>query len=152
MLKNVADLIIKKVDSIIQTESFYRKPLMDGVSFVGKVDCIAKTMDGITTIIDWKTANKNYTRKRVEKDNQLTYYRWLVGNHPLVFVVMNKETCEARWHMTTRTDEQVEKTLSIARRTHQEMEERKIFRGVYNNKCGYCEFNGNYCGGNTGDF
>jgi len=153
MLTNVCDLVVDKVDTVVQTEKFYKRWLLDGVSFVGKVDCIAKLKDNSTIIIDWKTAGKNYTRSRVEKDNQLTYYNWLVGgNHPLAFVVANKETCEARWHTTARSPEQVEQALELARRVHREMQERETFRGVHNNKCEWCEFNGTYCGGNIGDF
>jgi len=153
MLINVFNLIEERVNTVVKTESFHRKQLVEGVTFVGKVDCVAKLKDGTTTIIDWKTSSKNYTRTKVEKDNQLTYYNWLVGgNHPLAFVVANKETCEVNWHPTARSPEQVEQALELARRVHREMQERETFRGVHNNKCEWCEFNGTYCGGNVGDF
>jgi RecB family exonuclease len=121
--------------------------------FSGKVDCVAKLNNGETVIIDWKTASKNYMPSKVKKDKQLTFYRWLVDkDYPLAFVVANKETGEVQWHDTIRSQGQIDTALQMAIRAHQEMQEREEFRGVYNNKCDYCEYNGTYCGGNVGDF
>jgi hypothetical protein len=136
----------------------FRRISCDGFDFVGKIDCYGE-IEGRYTIIDWKTANKPYTKKKVENNDQLTAYAWLMDHtatpsmRDVGFMVMTKPPdSKVYWHPSTRDNNQIRQFEQLVSRTHEEMETRQDFPGKHRkNVCKWCEYAYVYCRAD-GDF
>jgi len=135
MVENVISSIRKREFDVIGIEK-----RVSGVGFLGYVDCLAK-VDGIPTMIDWKTTNKPYDQKLVDGHNQLTAYAWLLQpeTYRLCYVTILKGVNDVEWWFTNRTPDQIRDYQEKVNVTRIEME-----KGNYHAKdgwhCGWCDF------------
>ena len=65
-------------------------------NFRGRVDCLA-VVNGKQTLIDWKTSSGKFDDKKVNNDEQLTAYGWMLPGEweGMAFGVVDKKTYEA---------------------------------------------------------
>ena len=120
--------------------------------FKGVADCIC-LFNGKKTIIDWKTSSYPYDQERIDTDEQLTAYGWMLDGEweQLAFCVVNKRNKDIYWYPTYRTQEQIKEFQKKVDRVRLELETKEKFLGVHckeqcmawNRKCdlwetGYC--------------
>jgi len=123
-------------------------------NFKGRADCLAR-VDGELVLIDWKTTSREFKKRRVEEDEQLTAYGWMMPNEwtMMAFGVANKRTLEAYWYPTWRSPEQISEFAVKVKHIRAELETRQKFIGeytrqacmAYNRKCDL--WLGNFCRG-----
>ncbi|MEW6682636.1 MAG: PD-(D/E)XK nuclease family protein [Nitrospirota bacterium] len=83
-----------------------------GVTFIGYPDLYAR-VDGLRTLVDFKTAQASYDPEEVRLNEQLTAYWWLLeANHlpvdRVAFCVLLKlKEPRIEWHFATRRPEEV---------------------------------------------
>lgn len=121
--------------------------------YSGRVDCLG-LVGTDRVIVDWKTASKPFTQKRVDEDGQLTGYGYLLPGEwdKMAFVVAIKETSEVHWYETTRTQKQIDEFIKMVAAVRVKMECDSKFVGVHNhNQCRYCDLAPYNCSG-SGDF
>lgn len=78
--------------------------------FSGVIDCIAM-IDNQRYIIDWKTSTPQYTQKRVDKDRQVTVYKWLDGakdDTKVAYGILLKGTSKFQFLVSERTEEDIQ--------------------------------------------
>jgi CRISPR/Cas system-associated exonuclease Cas4 (RecB family) len=68
--KRVVNWVEKNEYTILGTEVRHWAPLTDEIGLFGIIDAIAETRDGEVVLIDWKTANSQWTASRT-KDGKL---------------------------------------------------------------------------------
>jgi len=101
-------------------------------NFRGRIDCVAN-VNGHKTIIDWKTASREYDPSHVDTDEQLTAYNYLMPDIEfLAFCVGVKGTQNVYWYETIRTKQQVDEFEQMVKSTRREMETLEKFPGMYN--------------------
>lgn len=123
-------------------------------NFRGRADCLAK-VDNEVILIDWKTTSREFSAHKVETDEQLTAYGWMLPDEwtMMAFGVVNKNTHEAYWYPTWRSSEQIAEFAQKVKDTRTELETREKFRGehtreacmAWNRKCDL--WLGNFCRG-----
>ena len=121
--------------------------------FSGRIDCLA-LVDGKKVIIDWKTASKPFTQRKVDTDGQLTGYGYLLPDEwdGMAFVVAIKGTSQVHWYETTRTQDQIDAFVKMVAAVRVKMECDNKFVGVHNhNQCKWCDLFPYNCSG-SGDF
>jgi hypothetical protein len=98
---------VENPQSHLQVKISHRLP--GGSEFVGYLDAIAK-LDGILSIIDWKTTTARYPdtpKDLLSLDPQLICYSWLTGISEVAFVVfVRKHHPEIQYLKATISDEQ----------------------------------------------
>ena len=83
-----------------------------GVTFIGYPDLYAR-VDGLRTLVDFKTAQASYDAEEVRLNEQLTAYWWLLETNGLpvdrvAFCVLLKlKEPRIEWHFATRSPEEV---------------------------------------------
>ena len=148
MIRATIALILEKGLEPISTEQYVVRN-----KFSGRIDCIARVGDE-RIIIDWKTASKPFTQRKVDNDGQLTGYGYLLPGEwdKMAFVVAIKETSEVHWYETTRTQAQIDAFVRMVAATRVKMECDSKFVGVHtHNKCRHCDLFPYHCSG-AGDF
>ena len=85
---------------------------LHGVTFLGYPDLYAK-VDGLRTLVDFKTAQAAYDPEEVQLNEQLTAYCWLLEANGLpvdrvAFCVLLKlKEPRIEWHFATRSPEEI---------------------------------------------
>ncbi|MFZ5875420.1 MAG: PD-(D/E)XK nuclease family protein [Nitrospirota bacterium] len=85
---------------------------LGGVTFIGYPDLYAR-VDGLRTLVDFKTAQASYDAEEVRLNEQLTAYWWLLQANGIpvdrvAFCVLLKlKEPRIEWHFATRTTEEV---------------------------------------------
>lgn len=85
---------------------------LDGVTFIGYPDLYGR-VDGLPTLVDFKTAQASYDPEEVRLNEQLTAYWWLLEANGLpvdrvAFCVLLKlKEPRIEWHFATRRPEEV---------------------------------------------
>ena len=105
----IGNRLIDNFDHKLQEMNFVpltSEQRMSNEHYIGVVDCIGM-VNGVRTVIDWKTASSPYSTKDVETSDQLTGYAWLTGCNQVAFCVGVKKTGEVYWYSTTRSPQQV---------------------------------------------
>jgi len=115
----------------LKFEPVISEQMMANDHYVGKVDCIGM-VDGVRTVIDWKTASRPYEDRDVELSDQLTGYAWLTGCHNVAFCVGVKDTGDIYWYSTTRTPQQVSEYEDRILTLRHELKTRAEFPGRHN--------------------
>lgn len=102
--------------------------------FRGLIDCHAY-VDGKKFLIDWKTASRPWPRSRVEEDDQLTAYGWMVPGEweGLAYCVVNKNSGEVYWYPTKRSQERIDQFVERMNRIRELMGGQK-HEGKYTKK------------------
>ena len=139
---------------IHEVEPWLTKDVTRGSEFLyqfrGKADALA-TVDGVLTVLDWKTATRGYEKeKSLEDDRQLGCYRLLAGLEYVqqAFVIGMKPDGEAHWVPTQQTDADLKDLRKWIARNHRQMEYTKDLVGVYDNEvCRWCLVTPDHCGG-----
>ena len=148
MVRSTIALILKKGLKPTSTEQYIVRN-----RFSGRIDCLG-VVNGERILIDWKTASKPFTQRKVDTDGQLTGYGYLLPGKwdKMAFVVAIKETSEVHWYETTRTQEQIDAFVRMVAATRVKMECDNKFVGVHNhNQCKWCDLFPYNCSG-SGDF
>ncbi len=148
MVRSTIALILKKGLDPVSTEQYIARN-----KFSGRVDCLG-LVDGERILIDWKTASKPFTQRKVDNDGQLTGYGYLLPGKwdKMAFVVAIKGTSEVHWYETTRTQEQIDAFVRMVAATRMKMEGDNKFVGVHkHNQCKWCDLQPYHCAG-SGDF
>lgn len=126
-------LIVNLVDKLwaLDFEPIAIEKMVERNKFRGRIDCVAD-VKGEKTIIDWKTANRPYDLGRVDIDEQLTAYSYLLPDVPHQgFCVGVKDTQEIFWYETVRTSKQRDDFEDMVRHIRREMEEADKFPGMH---------------------
>jgi putative RecB family exonuclease len=119
-------------------------PFSESYDFLGFMDCVAE-VDGIWTIVDFKTASRSYDESQVLLDDQLTTYAMAARTlgievERVAFMTLIKtKVPKIEWHFATRSDEQIEEFKSKARFVADD-----IARGRYEKRsgmhCSWCSY------------
>lgn len=148
MVRATAAAILAKDFEPLSTEQYIVRD-----RFSGRIDCLA-LVNGKRMLIDWKTASKPFTQKRVDEDGQLTGYGYLLPGKwdSMAFVVAIKETSEVHWYETTRTQKQIDEFVKMVADVRIKMECDSKFVGVHKHSiCRWCDLFPYHCAG-EGDF
>ncbi len=113
-------------------------------NFKGRADCLAK-VDKEIVLIDWKTSTREFSPYRVQEDEQLTAYGWMLPGDwtMMAFGVANKRTYKTYWYETWRSPEQIQEFADKVKRIRTELETLEKFMGrhtdeacmAWNRKC-----------------
>jgi len=148
LITNTAKLLRQKGFEPLSIEKKCQRP-----GFSGRIDCLGKIGDR-RILVDWKTAGRQFTQKRVDEDEQLTAYGWMLPGEwdRVAFCVGIKSTCMVYWYESTRTKQQLQEFAEQVKIVRREIEEAEKFPGkhtkracmAYNHKCdmwcdGHCE-------------
>lgn len=123
--------------------------LSPGTEFVSYIDAIGE-LDGITSIIEWKTTSTRYTEEPpglLGLDPQLLCYSWMSGISEVAMVVFVRKRCpEIQYMRTTISHEQREQYSLLVQDTIAQIESARFLphSGIRfpNNGCTTCPFIG----------
>ena len=114
-------------EEVVQVNEAFAVPLVDSHGqvlekpMVGEIDCVVRK-GGITTLVDWKTSAKRWSRGQADKSLQPTVYlygyRQLYNLEvPMRFdVVVKNKTPVCEQHVTTRTEDQFHRMVELVKR------------------------------------
>lgn len=110
------------------------------VPLVGVIDLVAE-LDGILTVIDWKTSSSSYGEEDVHLSDQLTTYTLAHPEIPDVAYGLFVKTKEPRfeWHRSRRTGEEVGDLLRKAERVVSDIQAGRFDKRP-GDHCSYCDF------------
>ena len=108
--------------------------------FIGIVDLIA-TVDGLTTIVDFKTAASDYEEHEVALSDQLTAY-WLAdptADRVAYCVLAKTKEPMIQWHFAKRDAGRLAEYLAKVRIVSEDIATGKFYKRP-GKHCGYCDF------------
>ena len=142
-------------ERMLEVNRTFCVPLVDaqGVALekpmVGEMDCLVEKQ-GATVIVDWKSSGRRWPADKAAKDLQPTAYLYTAGllmpeQHiqSFRFDVMTKTKTPAfDQHTTTRTPEQFQRLIALAKIAEQLVQNESFYPAEQSFYCGGCGFQG----------
>jgi hypothetical protein len=141
LLKRFLDSEVPRFAAVTAVErSFSLRVTTVDLPLVGIIDLVAQ-LDGVRTVIDFKTAAAAYQRHEVALSDQLTAYQLAEPDADQVALCVLVRTKEPRidWHISSRQSAHLAEYL-----TKVDLVGRAIVAGLFYKRpgkwCGYCDF------------
>jgi len=127
------------IDDGLRARLFSIEDVMD-VPFVGVIDLMAR-LEGVQTVIDFKTASTSYQEHEVRLSDQLSAYQLAQPQAPQLALCVLVKTKEPRieWYTARRESQQLQEFLAKAEIVGRHVEENLFYKrpGKW---CAWCEY------------
>ncbi len=138
-------------EEVVQVNEAFAVPLVDAQGqvlekpMVGEIDCVVRK-GGITTLVDWKTSAKRWSRGQADKSLQPTVYlygyRQLYAQIlPMRFdVVVKNKTPVVEQHLTTRSEDQFHRMVELIKRVDEMVAAEHFLPSEQGYSCAGCQY------------
>lgn len=135
---------MSRFGKVYLVENQFFVPFIHNIPLKGYIDCVVD-IDGIPTLIDFKTSSRSYTDTQVKLNDQLTLYAMITKNMDVniqkvaYLTFIRTKTPKIEWYFDERTEEQIKKLINKSQYVFEDIM-RERFEQRFGQHCTWCDY------------